>query len=189
GFVNGETASVLSGNPQLSTTATASSPAGTYPITAAAGTLTAQNYSFSFVSGTLTINPTTPVVTVVCPTVTYDGNSHACAGVATGVGGASVTGAFIFTYNSSPSAPATAGSYAVSAGFTSSDPSYINASGTGVLVIGTATPLVTLNCPTARFNHHRHGCTAAATGIGGSPVAGPLTVTYHRSPPPPLALG
>jgi hypothetical protein len=189
GFVNGETASVLSGNPQLTTSATAGSPAGTYPITAAAGTLTAQNYSFSFVNGTLTIDPTTPVVTVVCPTVTYDGNSHACVGVATGVGGASVTGTFNFTYNGSPSAPVAAGSYAVSASFFSNDPSYINASGTGVLVIGTATPLVTLNCPAARFNHHRHGCTAAATGIGGTPVAGTLTVTYNGSTTPPLAVG
>jgi hypothetical protein len=189
GFVNGETASVLSGNPQLTTSATTSSPAGTYSITAAAGTLTAANYSFSFVNGTLTINPTTPVVTVVCPTVTYDGNSHACTGVATGVGGASVTGTFNFTYNGNASVPVAAGSYTVSASFTSNDPSYINAAGTGALVIGTATPLVTLNCPAARFNHHRHGCTAAATGIGGAPVAGTLTVTYNGSTTPPLAVG
>jgi len=56
GFVNGQNASVLSGSPSLTTPATSSSPAGTYPIWAALGSLTAQNYSFStFVNGTLSI--------------------------------------------------------------------------------------------------------------------------------------
>jgi len=41
----------------LTTTATAASPVGTYTITAAVGTLTAANYSFSFVNGTLTVTP------------------------------------------------------------------------------------------------------------------------------------
>ena len=56
GLVNGDPASVLSGAPQLSTTATATSPAGTYPITVMQGTLAAANYTFTFVNGTLTIN-------------------------------------------------------------------------------------------------------------------------------------
>jgi hypothetical protein len=40
GFVNGETSAVLSGSPSLTTPSTSSSAAGTYPITAAAGSLT-----------------------------------------------------------------------------------------------------------------------------------------------------
>jgi hypothetical protein len=55
GFVNGDTAAVLSGSPSLTTTATASSPPNTYPITAGPGTLSAANYRFTFVSGTLTV--------------------------------------------------------------------------------------------------------------------------------------
>jgi hypothetical protein len=55
GFVNGDTAAVLSGSPLLTTTATTSSPAGTYPITAAAGTLSAANYVFSPVNGALSV--------------------------------------------------------------------------------------------------------------------------------------
>jgi hypothetical protein len=39
----------------LSTAATTSSPIGTYPITAAQGTLTAANYTFTFVPGTLNV--------------------------------------------------------------------------------------------------------------------------------------
>jgi hypothetical protein len=55
GFVNGESASVLSGSPALSTLAGPSSAAGTFPISIAAGTLSAANYSLSFVAGTLTV--------------------------------------------------------------------------------------------------------------------------------------
>jgi hypothetical protein len=56
GFVNGDPTAVLSGAPAESTTATQGSPAGTYPITITQGTLAAANYTFSFVSGTLTIS-------------------------------------------------------------------------------------------------------------------------------------
>ena len=61
GFVNGDTqASAVTGAPSLTTTATTASPAGTYPITAAVGTLAAANYTFTFVNGTLTVNKATP---------------------------------------------------------------------------------------------------------------------------------
>jgi hypothetical protein len=56
GFVNGDLASALNGAPSLLTTAVTSSPVGTYPITAAAGTLTALNYTFVFVDGTLSVH-------------------------------------------------------------------------------------------------------------------------------------
>ena len=55
GFVNGDSLGVLSGTPAFSTTATATSPQGTYPIIVTAGTLTALNYTFAFISGVLTV--------------------------------------------------------------------------------------------------------------------------------------
>jgi hypothetical protein len=68
GFVNGDTAAkAVTGAAKLSTTATATSAVGTYPITAATGTLAAANYSFKFVAGTLTI---TPIGTAATPTFT-----------------------------------------------------------------------------------------------------------------------
>jgi hypothetical protein len=68
GFVNGETAAkAVTGAAKLSTTATATSAVGTYPITVAAGTLVSTNYSFKFVNGTLTV---TPLGTVATPTFT-----------------------------------------------------------------------------------------------------------------------
>src|SRR6185503_12161650 len=59
GFVNGDTASVLSGAPGLNTAAdVTSSVAGSpYVIIASAGTLSAANYAFAFVNGALTITP------------------------------------------------------------------------------------------------------------------------------------
>jgi hypothetical protein len=53
GLVNGETSSVLSGTLSLSTTATAASPPGSYPITPSG--LTSSNYAIVFVPGTLTV--------------------------------------------------------------------------------------------------------------------------------------
>jgi N-acetylneuraminic acid mutarotase len=58
GFVNGDTqASATTGAPKLTTTATSASPAGSYPIKIAVGTLAARKYSLAFVNGTLTITP------------------------------------------------------------------------------------------------------------------------------------
>jgi hypothetical protein len=58
GFAGGDTqANSTSGLPSLTTTATSTSPAGAYPITITAGTLTANNYTFGFTNGTLTVTP------------------------------------------------------------------------------------------------------------------------------------
>ena len=58
GFLNGDTATrSVSGTPAFSTTATTDSGLGVYPIVPALGTLAATNYTFTFVSGTLTIVP------------------------------------------------------------------------------------------------------------------------------------
>ncbi len=52
GFVNGQTlaTSGVTGQALCTTTATTTSPGGTYPITCSVGTLAAQNYTFSFVA-------------------------------------------------------------------------------------------------------------------------------------------
>lgn len=55
GFVNGETKTVLTTQPTLSTTAVTGSPAGTYPITPSNALAT--NYNFTYIPGTMTVNP------------------------------------------------------------------------------------------------------------------------------------
>jgi hypothetical protein len=64
GFVNGDSASVLSGAPSLSTTLTPNSGIGVYPILTGPGTLSAANYDLVFINGSITVatpakNPTT----------------------------------------------------------------------------------------------------------------------------------
>src|SRR5208337_3073413 len=63
GLVNGDTTAVVTGAPDLSTTALTTSPDGKYPITITPGTLSAANYVFNMVDGTLTISDT-PVTTI-----------------------------------------------------------------------------------------------------------------------------
>jgi hypothetical protein len=57
GFVNGQNTNILSGSPNLSTTATSNSPPGSFPIVVAPGSLGVAdtNYSFALVNGTMTI--------------------------------------------------------------------------------------------------------------------------------------
>jgi hypothetical protein len=57
GFVDGENSSVLSGAPAVATTAAPGARPGTYPITVAAGSLSAANYEFTCLPGTLTVIP------------------------------------------------------------------------------------------------------------------------------------
>jgi hypothetical protein len=73
GFANGDQPSVVSGTPVLTTTAGASSQVGTYPITVTIGTLSAANYTFKFVNGTLTITQAKPVITWPTPAPIFVG--------------------------------------------------------------------------------------------------------------------
>ncbi len=63
-LVNGDTyATAVTGVPVYSTTATVTSPVGTYPVSITGG-LSSANYSIAFVNGTLTVSKGTPSVTV-----------------------------------------------------------------------------------------------------------------------------
>src|SRR5205085_3922430 len=68
GFVNGDTASVLSGASSFSTTAMSASTVNSYSITASQGTLNTADYNFNFTNGALTVTKATPVVNWSNPT-------------------------------------------------------------------------------------------------------------------------
>ncbi len=61
GLVNGDTPASLGTPPQPTTTASATSPVGTYPISVSG--VSAPNYTVAFGNGTLTVNPATLTVT------------------------------------------------------------------------------------------------------------------------------
>ena len=84
------------------------------------------------------VAPATPIVTVNCPAPVFaNGRKHpyACTATVMGIGGASVSGSLAVNYDGSPTAPFRMGTYSVVATFTSADPNYTNAIGTGTLSI------------------------------------------------------
>ncbi len=119
GFVNGDTqASAVTGAPDLTTAATTTSPAGTYPITAALGTLAATNYTFTFVNGTLTVNKAPLTVTANDAARPYGAANPAFTSTITGfVNGdtqaSSVTGAPDLTTAATTTSPV--GTYPITA--------------------------------------------------------------------------
>ena len=116
GFVNGDTASVLSGSPQFATPASSRSAVGSYAITPAAGTLAAANYSFTFGAGTLTVTQAALTITAnqrsmiygsALPTLSYSVQGLAGSDTAATV----LSGAPAFTTSAGPTAKV--GSYAL----------------------------------------------------------------------------
>ena len=102
GFVNGDPSSVVSGAATCSTTATSSSPAGGYPITCQQGSLTATNYTFSFVAGTLTISSPDLIVKSVSVTgASLSGGSLSVTDTTTNQGNASAGISYTYFYLSS----------------------------------------------------------------------------------------
>ncbi|MBT8584837.1 filamentous hemagglutinin N-terminal domain-containing protein [Polynucleobacter paneuropaeus] len=106
GFANSQTlaSSGVTGSAALSTTATAyngtagsASVAGGYTITPTVGSLSAANYSFNYVNGTLTITPATLTITANADSKVYGATSTTAglnynAGVAVSATGYSATG-------------------------------------------------------------------------------------------------
>jgi hypothetical protein len=107
GFVNGDTAAVVSGTAAFSTNATLTNGnpnAGSWTITPAAGTLTAANYTFTpFVGGALTVNKANLSVTSSNATITYGAalpaSSVTFSGFVNGDTAAVVSGAASFSTN------------------------------------------------------------------------------------------
>jgi hypothetical protein len=86
GFVNGDGLGVVSGSASLTTSATAASDVGSYPIVAALGSLSAADYVFAFTNGTLTVSPAALTVTVANASKVYgQDDSAALTGSITGI--------------------------------------------------------------------------------------------------------
>src|SRR5207237_828475 len=84
GFVNGDPASIVSGTANCATTATILSGVGGYPITCTQGTLSATNYAFSFVGGTVTVTQATLTVTAGPQSRVYGAGNPALTYIITG---------------------------------------------------------------------------------------------------------
>ncbi len=111
GFVNSDTfASSASGVAKVSTVATATSAAGTYPITVAIGTLASSKYSFTLVNAVLTINQAPLSVTANGATRPYGAANPTLTGVVAG----NLPGDFLtITYTVNANATSIPGNYPI----------------------------------------------------------------------------
>jgi parallel beta-helix repeat protein len=191
GFVNSDTVAVVSGAAALSTTATASSHVGMYPINVAVGTLTATNYDFpaaNLIAGTLTVNPTVPApvnpsVEVSVAGGVYNGSAFAASATITpndgppnnalqGVGITLTyyagTGTGGTKLGSTP--PTNAGTYTVVAAFPGSADASASASAPVTFTIAPATPSVALS-------------SSGSSAVYGQPVTVTATLTTAAGTP------
>jgi hypothetical protein len=167
---------------------------GLYTV-AATFTSNDSNYATTTVTSNLIINsPGTlvPALSLVDGSTIYDGNAHSDTASAVGTDGVTpVAGNFLITYNGSETAPTQAGSYAVVATFISSDFNYTNASITGTLTIGQATPTISISS-SYPFYYDTFGQAqyVSEVGVDGvTPVNGTLTVLYNGSQALPVNAG
>jgi len=163
GFVNGDAPGSLSTPPSFSTTATASSPVNTYPITAA--NAVSANYAISYHPGTLTVTQATLTVTADNKSMPVGGPlpplTVSYSGFVNGDGVGSLSQAPTATTTATAASPA--GGYPIVPGggqATNYSFNYIN----GTLTV-VAKPVLTITA-------------VAAGSVYGAPLASPLTVTY-----------
>ena len=117
GFVNGDSSASVRGQPIFMTAATSTSGVGTYPLTMAQGSMTAANYNFQFVPGTITMTPGTLTVAATNMNISYGSAvpalSYTISGFSNGDQAAqAVSGAAAVSTNYAPGAGT--GSYAIS---------------------------------------------------------------------------
>jgi hypothetical protein len=165
GFVHGETlaTSGVTGNPSLSTSASAGSALGPYPITVGTGTLAAGNYAFNLVNGTLTVTPAPLSATGV--------NISATAGASFSGTVATFVNADPFGGASSYSALITWGDGSTSAGTVSGTGSTLSVSGTHIFAVAGSDPVQ------VQISHNL-GYTTTATSSSTATVTG-TTTTDH----------
>jgi large repetitive protein len=138
----------------------------------------------------------TPTVTASDLGGTYDGDSFPASGTATGVGGATVSGSFVFDYyvgstatgTPTTTAPTKAGTYTVVAAFRSSDGNYTAGptdSNPLTFTIGQATPTVSVSDAGGTYNGNSFPATDSVTGVSGTPGSTlegvGLTLTYYAA--------
>jgi Bacterial Ig-like domain (group 3)/MBG domain (YGX type)/Chitobiase/beta-hexosaminidase C-terminal domain/Bacterial Ig-like domain (group 1)/Beta-propeller repeat len=170
GFVNGDAVSVLSGSPAETTTATQGSAVGAYPITIAQGTLSAANYTFSFVNATLTVSS---LGTAATPTFSPAAGSYTSA-QSVSIGD-TTTGAIVYytTNSTAPTASSAQYSAAIPVGTTETIEAIAVAPGYSNSAVATATYTINLPAPSFSFT----SSPSSATISSGQSATITLTVT------------
>jgi hypothetical protein len=176
GLVNGDSlATAVTGTPALSSTATITSPVGSYPITAAGGTLAAKNYSFVYVAGTLTVTQASGYTVSWKPaTVVYGAST---VGSGTLVATSSIAGSF--SYSPAAGTVLGVGTTTVTATFTPTDSvDYSSQTVSALITVTPAVLTVTANNFVVAYGAADPAYTAAITGlVNGDSLATAVTGT------------
>ncbi len=174
GFLNSETAAVLSSPPTSSTTATVLSDVGTYPINLQDGIAT--NYQFVYVSGTLTVNKATITATAVNQSKVYGAANPALTINYTGFKNGQDATAFTTpaTAVTTASTFSTVGTYPITvSGGSATNYSFVYTAGT--LTITKATLLATAVDKTRTYGAANPAFTVVYTGLLGTDVPSDIT--------------
>jgi autotransporter-associated beta strand protein len=168
GFVNDETASVLSGSPDLSTAVTATSPVGSYAIVTGLGSLSAANYSFRPIDGTLNVTAAPLSVTSDDQTKTYGNPFTAFTGTIVGLmNGDDITASYA-SNGSAADAAVTASPYPIDVVL--NDPgsklsNYVLTDNVGNLTVARAPLVVTAGDKTRAYGMANPALTASYSGF------------------------
>jgi hypothetical protein len=185
----------VGGNFQLTYNGSSAAPIGPGLFTVvAAFTSTDPDYVSTTVTTNEIVNSpgtTVPTLSLVDGSAPYDGNTHGDSATAVGTDGMTpVAGAFLFTYDGSPTVPTQAGTYAVAATFISSDVNYTNAEIDGTMTISPVVPTITVDPTPLIYDGAGQAAVVAALGVDGvTPVDGTFSVTYDGSSSLPVDAG
>ena len=180
GFLNGDTQSVVTGSPALTTTPTAPSAAGSYPITAGLGTLVASNYTFTFVNGNLTISQATPTIVFSVANQTYGALPFPVSATSNS------TGAFTYSVVSGPATISgstvtlTGAGAVVLKASEAADSNYTAATKTATFTVGLGTPTIVFSVANQTYGTAPFPVAATSNSTGAftySVVSGPATIS------------
>jgi hypothetical protein len=175
GFVNGDTAASLTTAPTVTTTGLATSPAGSYPITAS-GAADA-NYTISYVAGALTVNPVALTITANDQSKDYGAAlpdlTVSCSGFVNGDTTASLTTAPTVTTTGLATSPA--GSYPITASG-AADANYTIGYVTGALTVNPVALTITADNQSKAYGAALPGLTVSYSGFVNGDTAASLTV-------------
>jgi hypothetical protein len=167
GFQNGDDAGDLGGPLTCTTTATAGSPVGTYPITCSG--LTSADYSFSYVGGQLTIGPATISVTPDPQSRAYGAANPALTvsygGFVNGDTASVLSGAPSCSTPATPASPTGSYSIACTLGTLSATNYVFDLSADGSLSVTTATLTITTDSATKVYGSANPAFTASIVGF------------------------
>ena len=174
GFVNGDTSASLTTQPTLSTTATTTSPVGSYTVTAA-GAVDA-NYTISYVGGSLTVTPAALTITANNATKVYGAVlptlSVSYAGFVNGDTSASLTTQPTLSTTATAASPV--GSYSVTAAG-AVDGNYTISYVGGSLTVTAATLTITANNATKIYGAALPTLSASYAGFVNGDTSASLT--------------